>query len=90
MNLHDLPDDVGIPSVDVCAFCADSECDGIGCITDLDPDDLDQQGLIEQLHELLRAGAAWKIMHTHGYRVAEGLLAHAEHRDARKAHHLDE
>jgi hypothetical protein len=78
----DVPDDVGIPSVDVCSFCSDSECDGIGCIAGLDPDDLDDQGLIEQLHDLIRAGAAWKIMQTHGYTVAERVLAHAEHRAA--------
>lgn len=76
----DVPDDVGIPSVDVCSFCSDSECDGIGCIAGLDPDDLDDQGLIEQLHDLIRAGAAWKIMQTHGYTVAERVLARAEHR----------
>lgn len=86
----DVPDDVGIPAVDVCAFCADSECDGIGCIADLDPEDLDQQGVVEQLHDLLRAGAAWKIMHTHSYTVAEQVLAHAEHRPAMLNGHAPE
>ena len=77
-----LPDDVDIPSVDVCAFCADSECDGLGCIASLDADDQNDRDAIEQLHDLIRAGAAWKVMQTHGYVVAERVLAHAENRVA--------
>ena len=75
-------DDVGIPSVDVCSFCADPECDGIGCIGSLDSNETADHDTIEQLHDLIRAGAAWKIMQTHGYVVAERALAHAEHRVA--------
>lgn len=75
-------DDVGIPSVDVCSFCADPECDGIGCIGSLDSNETADHDTIEQLHDLIRAGAAWKIMQTHGYVVAERALAHAEHRAA--------
>lgn len=44
------------PSVDVCAWCADSECDGIGCIAMLDPDDKRDQPAIEQLHAWIRRG----------------------------------
>lgn len=44
------------PSVDVCAWCGDSECDGIGCIASLDPDNSADHEAIEQLHEYLRAG----------------------------------
>lgn len=44
------------PSIDVCGWCSDSECDGIGCIASLDPDDPNDLGEIEQLHATLRAG----------------------------------
>lgn len=44
------------PSVDVCAWCGDSECDGIGCIASLDPNDVDHHPQIEQLHDWLRRG----------------------------------
>jgi hypothetical protein len=47
-----------IPSVDVCAFCWDSECDGVCCISNLDPDDLDHHPQLERLQDLLRAGRA--------------------------------
>lgn len=75
-------EDAGIPSVDVCSFCADPECDGIGCIASLDSNESADHDTIEELHDLIRAGAAWKIMQTHGYVVAERALAHAEHRVA--------
>lgn len=39
----EYPHEIWCPSIDVCAICADSECDGIGCISDLDPNDPDQQ-----------------------------------------------
>lgn len=45
-----------IPDVDVCAWCWDSECDGISCIAGLDVDDPDDHEAIERLHLLLREG----------------------------------
>lgn len=66
--LADLANDGGtesIPSVDVCGFCWDSECDGIGCIANLDPDCADDHPKIERLHALLRAG--------HALRAAAGV-----------------
>lgn len=47
-----------IPGIDICAFCWDSECDGIVCIAALDPNDSDHHDAIERLHHLLRAGHA--------------------------------
>lgn len=44
------------PSVDICAWCTDCECDGIGCITSLDPNDSDDHGAIDHLHAVIRAG----------------------------------
>lgn len=44
------------PSVDVCGWCGDAECDGIGCIAALDPDDVRDHPAIEQLHAWLRRG----------------------------------
>lgn len=44
------------PSVDVCGWCGDSECDGIGCIASLDPDNPQDSEAIEQLHNWLRRG----------------------------------
>ena len=44
------------PSIDVCAWCTDSECDGIGCIATLDPDNPADQPAIEQLHAWIRRG----------------------------------
>lgn len=60
------------PSIDVCAFCADSECDGIACIASLDPDDPSDHETIERLHALLRAGAVFV--------QANEVLARAENR----------
>jgi hypothetical protein len=68
------PDDFYCPSVDVCAWCSDMECDGIGCIARLDPHDLEDQPLIEELHATLRAGRV--------FINANVLLALAENRDA--------
>lgn len=75
-----------IPSVDVCGFCGDSECDGIGCIASLDPNDERDLPAIENLHALLREGRAWRIMASHPYPAdawasAEWRLATAEHRE---------
>ncbi len=49
MKAAEYPHEMWCPSIDVCAICADSECDGIGCISDLDPNDPDQQPHLEQL-----------------------------------------
>lgn len=51
-----MNDELHCPSVDVCAWCGDSECDGIGCIASLDPDNPDDLEAIEQLHDWLRRG----------------------------------
>lgn len=59
-------------SVDICAFCGDSECDGIGCIAALDPNDESDHLAIERLHAWIRAGQAWER--------ADGALAWAENR----------
>lgn len=80
---HDPPEPL-IPSIDVCGFCSDSECDGIGCIASLNPDDPDDHPLIEELHDLLRAGAAWRyamVLFTadpapHGRIVARSTALH--------------
>lgn len=58
-----------ITSVDVCGFCGDSECDGIGCIACIDPDlagggDNWHYDRMENLHDLLRQGQAWRVMQT--------------------------
>jgi len=60
------------PSMDVCAWCGDSECDGIGCIASLDPDDPEDHPAIEQLHGWLRRGQLAEQM--------EAFLADAENR----------
>lgn len=44
------------PSNDVCGWCGDNECDGIGCIASLDPDNPDHHEAIDQLHAWLRRG----------------------------------
>ena len=33
----EYPHEIWCPSIDVCAICADSECDGIGCISVTEP-----------------------------------------------------
>lgn len=50
------PAELSCPSVDVCGWCGDSECDGIGCIALLDPNDERDHEAIEQLHAWLRRG----------------------------------
>ena len=64
--------EIYVPSVDVCAWCADSECDGIGCIASLDPNDPDDLTEVEHLHEVIRAGKVWL--------QADKILAEAENR----------
>lgn len=63
---------VFVPSIDVCAICSDSECDGIGCISDLNPDDEEDREMLEQLQAWIRAGRAFEI--------ATAVLAEAENR----------
>ena len=60
------------PNIDVCAWCGDSECDGVGCIASLDPDSIIDGDAINELHELIRAGRVF--LH------ANRLLAEAENR----------
>ncbi len=64
--------ELSCPSIDVCAWCGDSECDGIGCIAALNPDDADDHEAIESLHAYIRRGKlAWQ---------AEQFLAEQENR----------
>lgn len=63
------------PSVDVCAWCSDSECDGIGCIASLDPDDERDHPAIEQLHGWIRRGRFFEQV--------ERVLAECENRPVR-------
>ena len=60
------------PSVDVCAWCSDSECDGIGCIASLDPNDDCDHDAIDKLHAWLRRGQLLEQL--------EGFLAIQENR----------
>ena len=59
-------------SPDVCAWCTDSECDGIGCIASLDPNEPLDHDDIDELHAVIRAGKVW--------RQASRILAKAENR----------
>ena len=52
----EYPHELWCPSIDVCAICADSECDGIGCISDIDPNNTDDQPHLEQLQAWVRLG----------------------------------
>ena len=61
-----------IPSIDVCAICSDSECDGISCVSSLDPDLKQDREMLEQLQAWVRAGRAFDIATT--------VLAEAENR----------
>ena len=65
-------EEMSVPSVDVCAYCGDSECDGISCIAGLEPDNPDDHETIEELHALIRRGRLAEH--------AEHVLAHAENR----------
>ena len=60
------------PSIDVCGWCGDSECDGIGCIASLDPNDVNDHPAIEQLHAWIRRGRYFEF--------AERTLAADENR----------
>lgn len=88
-RLDDLREEHGgwLPSVDVCASCSDSECDGVGCIASIDVDNTDHHERLEELHELIRQGRAWRFMQTlradtrltamEALKVAEFALAEA-------------
>lgn len=83
LDLDALRDeDCYVTSVDVCCHCGDSECDGIGCIASLNPDDEDDFAAIESLHQTLREGQAWQAM---GRVLAEGGSAATAHRLADNA-----
>lgn len=60
------------PSVDVCGWCGDSECDGIGCIAGLDPDAESDRPAIEQLQAWIRRGRFFEQV--------ERVLAESENR----------
>lgn len=66
--------EIYIPSVDVCSWCTDSECDGIGCIANLDPNNPADHDRIDELHATLRAGQA--------FIQANKAVAQAEGREA--------
>jgi hypothetical protein len=70
-------DEVNCPSVDVCGWCGDGECDGIACIARLDPDDQSDHEEIELLHAHLRAGRVF-LQSTH-------VLARQENRWTQRA-----
>lgn len=73
-DLNDI-DELHCPSVDVCGWCGDSECDGVGCIASLNPDDERDHEAIERLHGWLRRGRLAE--------QAERFLAMAENRQWR-------
>ena len=66
------PDDIYVPPVDVCAICGEVYCDGIACVSDINPDDEADHPRLERLQDLVRAGKAWQ--------KAALTLAHAEGR----------
>lgn len=53
---HPPEDELWCHSIDICALCGDSECDGIGCIQDLNPDHEDDQPIIENIQQWIRLG----------------------------------
>lgn len=74
---EDAADDneIFVPSIDVCAWCGDPYCSGVGCIADLDPDDPTDIRTIERLQDTIRAGRV-QIQ-------ANAVLARAENRGQR-------
>jgi hypothetical protein len=54
--------EVYIPSIDICAICADGECDGIQCVADIDSNDERDQWRLEELQNWVRWGKAWEQM----------------------------
>jgi len=60
------------PSIDVCAICGDSYCDGISCIQCLDADNIEEQPEIEQIQTWIRLGRIQE--------QANAFLAHVENR----------
>jgi len=69
--MNTYPDELTCPSVEVCAWCGDCECDGISCIQSLDPDDPNDHD-DERLHAWLRRGQLAEQV--------ERFLANAENR----------
>lgn len=69
------------PSIDVCAICGDSECDGISCIKDLDADS-DNGGDVERLEQLQGWVRLGRIQEQ-----ANAFLAMVENRFSSKAVH---
>lgn len=51
--------EIYVPTADVCAWCGDIYCDGIGCIAAIDLDDPDQHAALDELHRTIRAGKVW-------------------------------
>lgn len=47
-------DKAGTEGYEVCAFCRDIECDGVGCIASLDSDDKADHPAIERLQDAIR------------------------------------
>jgi hypothetical protein len=68
----ELDTEIYVPSVDVCAWCGDCYCDGIGCIADIDPNTDEGIAALDELHACIRAGKVW--------RQADRILARAENR----------
>lgn len=60
------------PSVDICAWCSDSECDGISCIASLDVENAEDHPAIEQLQAWIRRGRFFEQV--------ERVLAESENR----------
>jgi hypothetical protein len=61
------------PSIDVCAICGDTYCDGISCVQDLHPDDDDdERELVEQIQTWVRLGRIQE--------QANAFVAHVENR----------
>ncbi len=54
--LAEYPHEMYCPSIDVCAICSDSECDGISCLFGLCPDIDNDRELLEQVQTWVRLG----------------------------------
>lgn len=54
--IAEYPHEFYCPSIDVCAICGDSECDGISCLFGLCPDIDNDRELLEQVQTWVRLG----------------------------------
>ena len=54
--IAEYPHEFYCPSIDVCAICGDSECDGISCLFGLRPDIDNDRELLEQVQTWVRLG----------------------------------